>query len=94
MIYLSIQLLIQIVFLKYDIPECNVAHFLVLNVKKGRVIKIWLLVFLGFFHYIMIHVRDWKVALCNKHKLIFQNQKTVSKNIKIEMSYAQNSVDV
>ena len=40
MIYLSIQLLIQIVFLKYDISKCNVAHFLVLNVKKGRVIKI------------------------------------------------------
>ena len=92
MIYLSIQLLIQIVFLKYYIPECIVAHFMVQNVKKGRVIEIWLLVFLGFFHYIMIYVGDWKVAFCNKHKLIFQNKKTVSKNIQVEMSYAGNSV--
>ena len=39
MIYLWIQLLMQIVFLKYYIPECIVAHFMVQNVKKGRVIE-------------------------------------------------------
>ena len=88
MIYLSIQLLIQIVFLKYYIPECIVAHFMVQNVKEGRVIEIWPFVFLGFFHYIMIHVRDWKLTFRNKHKLIFQNKKTVSKNIQVAMSYA------